>query len=83
VFGSLARRRAHNLLVGSGGMQTPDSTEERAMLNAISDLSGPAHWPQRPSPRPALADVARYIEANFSERLTLKDLARISAPSAA
>jgi transcriptional regulator GlxA family with amidase domain len=59
-------------------LQTPDSTEERAMLNAISDLSGPAHWPQRPSPRPPLAEVARYIEANFSERLTLKDLALVA-----
>jgi transcriptional regulator GlxA family with amidase domain len=59
-------------------MQTPDGTEERAMLNAISDLSGPALWPPRPSPRPALADVARYIEANFSERLTLKDLALVA-----
>lgn len=48
------------------------------MLNAISDLSSPALWPQRPSSRPPLADVARYIEANFSERLTLKDLALVA-----
>ena len=48
------------------------------MLNAISDVSGPALWPQRPSSRPPLADVARYIEANFSERLTLKDLALVA-----
>jgi transcriptional regulator GlxA family with amidase domain len=48
------------------------------MLNAISDLSGPAHWPQRPSPRPSLAEVARYIEANSAERLTLKDLASVA-----
>jgi transcriptional regulator GlxA family with amidase domain len=56
----------------------PDSTEERAMLNAISDLSSPALWPQRPSRRPPLADVARYIETNFSQRITLKDLALVA-----
>jgi transcriptional regulator GlxA family with amidase domain len=59
-------------------MEAPERTEERAMLNAISDLSGQALWPQRPSSRPPLADVARYIEANFSERLTLKDLALVA-----
>jgi AraC-like DNA-binding protein len=48
------------------------------MLNAISDLSGPALWPARSSPRPSLADVARYIEANFSERIALKDLASVA-----
>lgn len=48
------------------------------MLNAISDLSGPSLWAQRSSPRPSLADVARYIEANFSERITLKDLASVA-----
>lgn len=48
------------------------------MLNAISGLSGPSLWPQRSSPRPSLADVARYIEANFSERITLKDLASVA-----
>lgn len=48
------------------------------MLNAISGLSGPSLWPQRSSPRPSLADVARYIEANFSERITLKDLASMA-----
>lgn len=48
------------------------------MLNAVSDLSGPPLWRQRSSPRPSLADVARYIEANFSERVTLKDLASVA-----
>lgn len=48
------------------------------MLNAVSGLSGPSLWPQRSSPRPSLADVARYIEANFSERITLKDLASVA-----
>jgi transcriptional regulator GlxA family with amidase domain len=48
------------------------------MLNAISDLSGPTLWPPRSSPRPSLADVARYIEANFSERIALKDLASVA-----
>ena len=48
------------------------------MQNAISDLSGPPLWPLRASPRPSLADVARYIEANFSERIALKDLASIA-----
>src|SRR5207244_11459960 len=48
------------------------------MQNAISDLSGPLLWPPRSSPRPSLADVARYIEANFSERIALKDLALVA-----
>ena len=48
------------------------------MLNAISDLSSPPIWPRRASPRPSLADVARYIEANFSERIALKDLASMA-----
>ena len=48
------------------------------MLNAISDVSSPALWPQRPSSRPPLTEVARYIEANFSERLTLKDIALVA-----
>ena len=48
------------------------------MLNAISELSGPALWPQRPSRRPPIAEVARYIEANFSQRVTLKDLASVA-----
>lgn len=48
------------------------------MLNAVSGLSGPPLWPQRSSRRPSLADVARYIEANFSERITLKDLASVA-----
>ena len=49
------------------------------MLNAISDVSSPALWPpQRPSRRPPLAEVARYIEANFAERITLKDLASMA-----
>ena len=48
------------------------------MQNAISDLSGPSHWPPHSSPRPSLADVARYIEANFSERIALKDLASVA-----
>jgi transcriptional regulator GlxA family with amidase domain len=48
------------------------------MLTAISDLSGPALWPPRAAPRPSLADVARYIEANSSERIALKDLASVA-----
>ena len=48
------------------------------MLNPISGLSGPALWPQRPSRRPPIAEVARYIEANFSERVTLNDLASVA-----
>ena len=51
------------------------------MLNAISDLSelaGPPLWPQRSAPRPSLAVVARYIEANSSERIALKDLALVA-----
>ena len=48
------------------------------MQNAISDLSGPLLWPPRSSPRPSLADVARYIEANFSERIALQDLASVA-----
>ena len=48
------------------------------MLNAVSDLSGPALWPQRPSRRPPIAEVARYIETNFSERVTLKELASVA-----
>ena len=48
------------------------------MLNAISDLSGPPLWAPRSSARPSLADVARYIEANFSERIALKDLASVA-----
>jgi len=48
------------------------------MLNAISDLSGPPLWPPRAAPRPSLADVARYIEANSSERIALKDLASVA-----
>jgi transcriptional regulator GlxA family with amidase domain len=48
------------------------------MLNAISDLSGAPLWPPRASPRPSLTDVARYIEANSSERIALKDLASVA-----
>ena len=49
------------------------------MLNAISDVSGTVLWPpQRPSRRPPLAEVARYIEANFAERIALKDLASVA-----
>jgi transcriptional regulator GlxA family with amidase domain len=77
MFGSLARQPQRNLLQ-SGGTQAPENTEKRAMLNAISDRSGPAFWPQRPSRRPPIAEVARYVEANFSERVTLKDLALVA-----
>jgi transcriptional regulator GlxA family with amidase domain len=48
------------------------------MLTAISDLAAPPLWPQRTAPRPSLADVARYIEANSSERIALKDLASVA-----
>jgi transcriptional regulator GlxA family with amidase domain len=48
------------------------------MLNAISDLSGPPLWPPRSPPRPSLTVVARYIEANSSERIALKDLASMA-----
>jgi AraC-like DNA-binding protein len=51
------------------------------MLNAISDLSAPALSPRRRSRRPPLGDVTRYIEANFSERITLKDLALVAGLS--
>ena len=51
------------------------------MLNAISDLSdlsGLPLWAPRASSRSSLADVARYIEANFAERITLKNLASMA-----
>src|SRR4051794_16453064 len=68
-------------LVSTGRQGSPRTHGGRAMLNAISDLSelaGPPLWPQRAAPRPPLADVARYIEANSSERIALKDLALVA-----